>query len=91
MRAVTLERAQTRQGPLILVNAAHPLADNAAPELVPLGGGPRLCVLPNGRRMQVSRLPCPGEALEVELPGDCCQLSGDNAGWFILTAWEGTA
>lgn len=245
MRAVTLERAQTRQGPLILVNAAHPLADNAAPELVPLGGGgvqlerqaagllqaclravdageeivpvsgwrsleeqrriwadtwdregeaftrkyvalpqcsehqtglaidlgrraaridfirpdfpdegacgafrriaarygfilryrrekealtgiadepwhfryvgaphallmeenrlcleeygafldcgPRLCVLPNGRRVRVSRLPCPGKALEVELPGECCQLSGDNAGGFILTAWEGTA
>ena len=35
MRTVTLDRAQTARGPLILVNAAHPLADAPGPELSP--------------------------------------------------------
>lgn len=35
MRTLTLRRAQTAQGPLVLVNAAHPLADAPAPQLSP--------------------------------------------------------
>lgn len=35
MRTVTLPREQTARGALILVNAAHPLADSALPALAP--------------------------------------------------------
>lgn len=35
MRSVRLRREQTAQGPLILVNAAHPLAEAPAPQLAP--------------------------------------------------------
>lgn len=35
MRTVKLSRSQAAQGPLILVNAAHPLADGPAPQLAP--------------------------------------------------------
>ena len=35
MRAVKLQRSQTAHGPLVLVNAAHPLADGPAPQLAP--------------------------------------------------------
>ena len=35
MRTITLSRAQTARGPLILVNAAHPLADGPNPTLTP--------------------------------------------------------
>ena len=52
--------------------------------------GPRTCTLPNGERVRVSWLPCPGKTVEAELPSPCCQVSGDNADGFILTAW-GTA
>lgn len=51
--------------------------------------GPKRRTLSNGRRVVVSWLPCPGEAVEAELPEGCCQISGDNDGGFILTAWEG--
>lgn len=50
--------------------------------------GPKRRTLSNGRRVQVSWLPCSGQAVEVELPEDCCQISGDNDGGFILTVWE---
>ncbi len=43
MRTITLSRTQTAQGPLILVNAAHPLADAPGPELSP----------PDGNRPQI--------------------------------------
>ena len=33
MRALTLRREQTAQGPLILVNSAHPLRSGSGPEL----------------------------------------------------------
>ena len=31
----------------------------------------------------------PGEEdeTEIQLPDGCCQISGDNAGGFIVTAW----
>ena len=29
-----------------------------------------------------------GGAVEAELPEGCCQISGDNMGGFIVTAWE---
>ena len=35
MRTVKLQRSQTAQGPLILGNAAHPLADGLDPQLAP--------------------------------------------------------
>lgn len=50
--------------------------------------GPKRRILSNGRRVEVSWLPCPGEAVELELPEGCCQISGDNGGGFILTVWE---
>lgn len=50
--------------------------------------GPKRRILSNGRRVEVSWLPCPGETVEAELPEGCCQISGDNAGGFILTVWE---
>lgn len=50
--------------------------------------GPKRRILPNGRRVEVSWLPCPGEAVEAELPEGICQISGDNCGGFILTVWE---
>lgn len=49
---------------------------------------PRTCRLGNGSRARVSWLPCPGGAVEAELPEGCCQISGDNMGGFIVTAWE---
>ncbi len=52
-----------------------------------LADGPKLCTLPNGRNVRVSRLPCPGERVEVQVPEGCCQVSGDNQGGFILTLW----
>ena len=53
-----------------------------------LDTGPKRRVLSNGRRVEVFRLSCPGETVEAELPEGCCQISGDNAGGFILTVWE---
>lgn len=53
-----------------------------------LSGGPRSCTLPNGRRVRVFRLPCPGGRGEAELPEGCCQVSGDNQGGLIVTQWE---
>ena len=49
---------------------------------------PRTCRLGNGIRARVSWLPCPGGAVEAELPEGCCQVSGDNVDGFIVTAWE---
>ena len=48
---------------------------------------PRSCPLPDGRLAQVFYVPCAGEETEVQLPDGCCQVSGDNAGGFIVTAW----
>lgn len=50
--------------------------------------GPKERTLSNGRRVRVSWLPCPGGAVEAELPEGVCQISGDNGGGFILTVWE---
>lgn len=49
--------------------------------------GARSCLLPNGRTVQVFFVPCAGEQTEIELPEGCCQVSGDNAGGFIVTVW----
>ena len=43
--------------------------------------------LPDGRLAQVFYVPCAGEETEIQLPEGCCQVSGDNAGGFIVTAW----
>ena len=48
---------------------------------------PRSCPLPDGRLAQVFYVPCAGEETEIQLPDGCCQVSGDNAGGFIVTAW----
>lgn len=53
-----------------------------------LDTGPKRRTLSNGRRVEVFRVACPGGAVEAELPEGCCQISGDNAGGFILTVWE---
>lgn len=53
--------------------------------------GPKSLVLSNGRQVRVSWLACPGEMVEAELPEGVCQISGDNRGGFILTAWEVSA
>lgn len=50
---------------------------------------PRSCALPNGRRVRVSWLACPGEGLELDVPPEACvQVSGHNDGGFIVTCWE---
>lgn len=49
--------------------------------------GPRSCPLPDGRLAQVFYVPCAGEETEIQLPDGCCQISGDNAGGFVITAW----
>ena len=49
--------------------------------------GPRTCTLPGGRAVRVFYVPCAGEETEIALPEGCCQISGDNAGGFIVTAW----
>ena len=48
---------------------------------------PRTLHLANGRSVTVSYLPCPGEALELEIPKGCWQISGDNQDGFFLTVW----
>ena len=48
---------------------------------------PQSCPLPGGRLAQVFYVPCAGEATPIELPDGCCQISGDNVGGFIVTAW----
>lgn len=52
-----------------------------------LQGGPRSCPLPDGRLAQVFYVPCAGEETEIQLPDGCCQISGDNVGGFVITAW----
>ena len=49
--------------------------------------GPRSCPLPDGRLAQVFYVPCAGEETEIQLPDGCCQISGDNVGGFVVTAW----
>jgi len=51
--------------------------------------GSRSRTLPNGRRVTVSYLPCPGKETELAVPEDACfQVSGHNDGGFIVTVWE---
>lgn len=45
--------------------------------------------LPNGP--WVFYVPCAGGETEIELPDGCCQISGDNAEGFIVTAWGNPA
>lgn len=47
----------------------------------------RSCLLPDGQLAQVFYVPCMGEETEIQLPEGCCQVSGDNIGGFIVTAW----
>ena len=47
----------------------------------------RSCPLPGGQLAQVFYVPCAGEETELQLPEGCCQISGDNIGGFIVTAW----
>lgn len=47
--------------------------------------------LANGRSVTVSYLPCPGEAVELETPEGCWQISGDNQEGFFLTVWGNPA
>ena len=49
--------------------------------------GPRSCPLPDGRLARVFYVPCAGEETEIQLPDGCCQISGDNVGGFVVTAW----
>ena len=54
-----------------------------------LRAGPQECVLPGGRRMTVSYLPCPHETVELALPENTrFQVSGHNDGGLILTVRE---
>ena len=49
--------------------------------------GPRSCPLLDGRLAQVFYIPCTGGRTQIRLPEGCCQISGDNVGGFIVTAW----
>lgn len=52
----------------------------------------RVCRLPDGREVQIRYIPAAGAATALSLPESlCCQISGDNEGGFILTAWAGQA
>lgn len=49
--------------------------------------GPITCRMEAGHCAQVFYVPCQGENTQVELPDGCWQVSGDNAGGFIVTVW----
>ena len=48
---------------------------------------PRSCQLTGGLIVQVFYVPCAGEKTEIQVPEHCCQISGDNAEGFVVTAW----
>ena len=50
--------------------------------------GPRICRLASGRTAQVFYVPAADQLTEIDLPDGCVQVSGDNLGGFIITAWE---
>ena len=52
---------------------------------------PRSCTMPGGQTVRVFHVPCAGETTELLLPDGCCQISGDNDGGFIVTAWGRSA
>ena len=52
---------------------------------------PRSCTMPGGQTARVFHVPCAGETTELLLPDGCCQISGDNDGGFIVTAWGRSA
>lgn len=84
---MALRREQTTYGPLVLVNAAHPLSAGPAPELVPPAGH-RPGVLME-QQAAVSWLPCPGAGAELAVPEDACvQVSAYDGGGFIVTVRE---
>ncbi len=49
--------------------------------------GEQVCVLENGKRARVRYVPWAGTETEVTVAEDCCQISGDNVGGFIVTIW----
>ena len=63
MRPLRLRREQTCQGPLVLIDRAHPLQEGAPPELVPVDRlhpqvllerrAARLLAAPGGRPAQI--------------------------------------
>ena len=48
----------------------------------------RRCALGNGSTAHIFCIPCTGEETVCELPGCCCQISGNNVNGFVVTAWE---
>lgn len=52
-----------------------------------LRGGPRGCVLPDGKTATVFYLPYKKETAALELPDAPCDVSGDNQDGFIITIW----
>lgn len=50
--------------------------------------GPCRIVLNNGQAVRIFHLPCSNRQMELELPAGHCQVSGDNAGGWIVTHWE---
>lgn len=52
-----------------------------------LRAGPRTVTLDRGRRVTVSYVPCSGAETAIDVPDGCFQVSGDNAGGFIVTVW----
>ena len=52
--------------------------------------GPQRCLLSGGREAVVFYLPAQ-KAYDVHLPQGCVQISGDNAGGFIVTLWQEAA
>lgn len=49
---------------------------------------PRTCRLGNGAGPGCPAALPPAGRWRRELPEGCCQISGDNMGGFIVTAWE---
>ena len=56
-----------------------------------LRAAPRNCQLPDGRAVTVRYVAAQGPATPIQLAGGCCQISGDNAGGFVVTEWGRTA
>lgn len=49
--------------------------------------GEQTCSLENGKTALVRYVPCAGAETELSVPAGCYQVSGDNAGGFIVTLW----
>mgnify|MGYP000076158069 CR=1 FL=1 len=87
MRTVTIPRSRVFHGPLAVVNRSHPLRGDIPTDLAaPDDRYPD--TLMERRAARAFYIPCAQAEVDIPLPDTCCQLSGDNIGGLIVTAWE---